>query len=209
MLLCLKLPATREYWLLSFSSGTNPLPRRSVVQKIHSCYGLIMKLGRVSNNLTDTFTWTRHMFDRETKHGDFDIRHPRFYSGLMYLLMVQIFLYWVKLHIHLLTRCVQDKMNEYMLNENCIFIPTSLKYIPRSPIINKPELVQIMAWRRPLYYLRSWCLSLLTHICVTRLHWVNTLWSCGAILRCRTSHNWLWQWPWNTSSICGTSLQPG
>ena len=39
---------------------------------------------------------------------------------------------------------------------NCIFlnekdripIQTSLKYVPRIPIDNKPSLVQVMAWRR-------------------------------------------------------------
>ena len=35
------------------------------------------------------------------------------------------------------------------LNENDrISIQTSLKFIPRSPIDNKPALVQVMAWRR-------------------------------------------------------------
>ena len=35
------------------------------------------------------------------------------------------------------------------LNENDrIPIQTSLKFVPTSPIDNKPELVQVMAWRR-------------------------------------------------------------
>ena len=33
------------------------------------------------------------------------------------------------------------------LNENCIIlIQISLKFVPRSPIDNKPALVQVMAW---------------------------------------------------------------
>ena len=35
------------------------------------------------------------------------------------------------------------------LNENYrILIQTSLKFVPRSPINNKPALVQVMAWHR-------------------------------------------------------------
>ena len=35
------------------------------------------------------------------------------------------------------------------LNENYkIPIRISLKFVPRSPIVNKPALVQVMAWRR-------------------------------------------------------------
>ena len=35
------------------------------------------------------------------------------------------------------------------LNENdIILIQISLKFVPRSPIDNKPALVQVMAWRR-------------------------------------------------------------
>ena len=33
-------------------------------------------------------------------------------------------------------------------NENIILIQTSLKLVPRSPIDNKPALVQVMAWRQ-------------------------------------------------------------
>ena len=44
------------------------------------------------------------------------------------------------------------------LNENMeISIKISLKFIPRGPINNIPELVQIMAWRRPsLVYWRMY-----------------------------------------------------
>ena len=40
-----------------------------------------------------------------------------------------------------------DIFNCIFLNENDS-IPISLKYVPRSPIDNKPVLVQVMAWRR-------------------------------------------------------------
>ena len=40
--------------------------------------------------------------------------------------------------------------NYILLNENGrIPIQISLKYVPRSPIDNKPGLVQVMAWRWP------------------------------------------------------------
>ena len=39
-----------------------------------------------------------------------------------------------------------------MLNENDrILIQISLKYVPRSPINNKPALVQVMAWQQTGY----------------------------------------------------------
>ena len=62
------------------------------------------------------------------------------------------------------------------LNDNgWILLKISLKFVPRVPINNIPALVHIMAWRRsgdkPLS--ESMMVSLLTHICVTRLQWVN------------------------------------
>ena len=47
----------------------------------------------------------------------------------------------------------------------------------KSLVVNKPGLVQIMAWRwtGTSHYLDKWWPSLLTRICVTRLRWVNLL----------------------------------
>ena len=42
-----------------------------------------------------------------------------------------------------------DIFNCILMNENDrILIQISLKYVPRSPIDNKPAVVQVMAWRR-------------------------------------------------------------
>ena len=42
-----------------------------------------------------------------------------------------------------------DIFKSIFLNENDrVPIPTSLKFVPWSPIDNKPSLVQVMAWRR-------------------------------------------------------------
>ena len=63
-------------------------------------------------------------------------------------------------------------------NENFwIPIKISLKFVPKGPINNIPALVQIMAWRRPgdKPLSEPMMVSLLTHICVTRPQWVNTL----------------------------------
>ena len=63
-------------------------------------------------------------------------------------------------------------------NEN-VWIPIkiSLKFVPKGPINNSPSLVQMMVWRRPGAKPLSepMMVSLLTHICVTRPQWVNTL----------------------------------
>ena len=61
-------------------------------------------------------------------------------------------------------------------NENCcILIKFSLKYVCKDPIDDNRALVQIMDWRRsgdkPLS--EPMMISLPTHICVTRLQWVN------------------------------------
>ena len=66
-----------------------------------------------------------------------------------------------------------------------ISIKISLKFVPKGPINNIPALVQMMAWRRsgdkPLS--EPMMVGLLTHICVTRPQWVNTLWPRHAIWR--------------------------
>ena len=48
------------------------------------------------------------------------------------------------------TIVADDMVKWIFLNENGrIPIEISLKFVPRSPIENKPALVQIMVWRRP------------------------------------------------------------
>ena len=69
-----------------------------------------------------------------------------------------------------------DIFNPIFVNEN-VWTPIkfSLKFVPKGRINNIPTLVQIMAWRRlgdkPLS--EPMMVHLLTHICVTRLQWVN------------------------------------
>ena len=62
------------------------------------------------------------------------------------------------------------------LNENVgISIKISLKFAPKGPINNIPALVQTMAWHRPgdQQLSEPMVVSILMHICVTRLQWVN------------------------------------
>ena len=69
-----------------------------------------------------------------------------------------------------------DTFNRIFVKENVRFsIKFSLKFVPKGPINNIPALVQIMAWRRPGNKPLSEpvMVSLLTHICVSRLQWVN------------------------------------
>ena len=51
-----------------------------------------------------------------------------------------------------------------------IFMPISLKLVPKSPINNKSALVQMMATSHDL---NQWWLRLPTHMCVTRPQWVK------------------------------------
>ena len=62
------------------------------------------------------------------------------------------------------------------LNENvCFTIEISLKFVPKGSVNSIPALAQIMAWRRsgdkPLS--EPMVVSLLKHMCVTRLQWVK------------------------------------
>ena len=71
-----------------------------------------------------------------------------------------------------------DTFKRIFMNENVrISINISLKFVPKVPINNISALVQIMAWRRPgdKPLSETMMVGLPTHICVTRLQWVNTL----------------------------------
>ena len=76
-------------------------------------------------------------------------------------------------------RCfADDTFKRIFLNENVrIAIKISLKFVPRGPINNIPALVQIMAWHRPgdKPLSEPVMVSLLTHICITRPQWVNSI----------------------------------
>ena len=77
------------------------------------------------------------------------------------------------------------------MNENVwISLKISLEFVPKIPMNNIPSLVQIMAWRRsgdkPLS--EPMMVSLLTHICVTRLQWVKWSQSSGIILCMRPTN---------------------
>ena len=63
-----------------------------------------------------------------------------------------------------------------VLIENAgISIKISLKFVRKGQINNIPTLVQIMAWRRPggKSLSEPIMFRLLTHICVTRSHWIS------------------------------------
>ena len=65
-----------------------------------------------------------------------------------------------------------------LLNENVWTSSNiSLKFVPKGPINNYPELVQIMAWRRPgdKPFTEPMMIISLTHICATRPQWVKKL----------------------------------
>ena len=64
------------------------------------------------------------------------------------------------------------------LNENgSISIKISLRFVPRGWVNNILAMVQIMAWHRPGDKPSSepTMVNLLTHICVTRPQWVNSI----------------------------------
>ena len=74
-------------------------------------------------------------------------------------------------------RFADDTFKRIFLNENVrISTKISPKFVPKGPINYTPALVHIMAWRRsgdkPLS--EPMIVSWITHICVTRPHWVKT-----------------------------------
>ena len=56
-----------------------------------------------------------------------------------------------------------------------IYIKISLKFVPKGPINNILELVQIMTWSHPgdKPLSEPMMVDLLMHICITRPEWVN------------------------------------
>ena len=117
-----------------------------------------------------------------------------------------------------------DILKCIFLNENeLISIKISLKFVHKGPINNNPSLVQIMAWRRsgdkPLS--EPMMVSVLTHICVTLPHWVNSLAgrsendfrsiTCKLIFRSDISSNSyeiaLWSMPENPTDDKSTLVQ--
>ena len=94
-------------------------------------------------------------------------------------------------------RFADDTFKRIFLKENIrISIKISLKFVPKGPINNNPALVQIMAWCRsgdkPLS--EPIMVSLMTHFCVTRPQWVNTLRSrqYGRLLQTTFSYGFSW-----------------
>ena len=82
-----------------------------------------------------------------------------------------------------------DDMFKYIfLNEN-VWIPIeiSLTFVPMGSINNNPALFQKMAWRRPgdKPLSEPMMVSSLTHTCVTRPQWVNSVWPSYAMRRHR------------------------
>ena len=65
-------------------------------------------------------------------------------------------------------------------------IKISLQFLPEDPINNIPALVKIMAWRRPGDKSLSvpMMVSLLTHICITRPQWVQSILICSKLSIC-------------------------
>ena len=90
-----------------------------------------------------------------------------------------------------------------ILKENVWISPKiALKFVLKVPVNNIPSLVQIMAWRRPgdTPLSEPMMVSLLTHIGVTRLQWVN-FWVCIGMTQVLmlTKYNWVhlqWTFVW-------------
>ena len=89
-----------------------------------------------------------------------------------------------------------DTFKPIFVNENIrISITISLKFVPKVPIYNIPALVQIMAWRRPGDKSLSEPMMdlLLTHICLTRPQWGNTLFNWVHVTHiCITKRSHIW-----------------
>ena len=92
---------------------------------------------------------------------------------------------WVKLRPRQNDRHFpDDTFKRIFLNEmGIISIKISRKFVSKCPINKIPALFQIMAWRQPGDKPSSqpMMVRLLTHICVTRLQWVNSLWPSDGV----------------------------
>ena len=81
----------------------------------------------------------------------------------------------------------------FLIENVWIPIEISLKFVPKGSIVNNPALFQIMAWRRPgdKPLSETIMVSSLTHICVTRPHWVNWYMSHSASMNSFLLKIWL------------------
>ena len=102
--------------------------------------------------------------------------------------------------------CADDIFKCILLNGN-VWIPNkiSLKFVAKGPINNIPSLVQIMAWRRPgdKPLSEPMMVSSLTHICVTRPQWVNSVLKTGGRLVCglQISYRYLTHWDQDKTTL--------
>ena len=104
-------------------------------------------------------------------------------------------------------RHVPDDIFKYIFyNENVwISLKISLTFVPKVRINHISALVPIMAWRRPgdKPLSEPMMVSLLTHIGVTRPHWVNTQWH--DVSRDLGSH---FEWRYLAEKVSGNHRQP-
>ena len=94
-------------------------------------------------------------------------------------------------------RYVAEIFKCVFLNENVwISLKISPKFVPRVRINHIPALVQIMAWRQPgkKPFSEPILVSLPTHICVTRSHWVNSLAHENPMISQHWFRLWLGHW---------------
>ena len=105
-----------------------------------------------------------------------------------------------------------DILKWILLNENVwLLIKISLKFAPKVPVNNIPQLLQIMAWRcsgdKPLS--EPIMVSLLTHICLTRPQWVKVRhFCCSAICNICCEESWLYCGNWLLWGMYLNSLAP-
>ena len=103
-------------------------------------------------------------------------KHADCNRPVYYTMITQVLAHWSRdkmsvFHPDDIFKCIF--LNEYVW----ILLNISLKFVPKVRINNIPALDQIMAWRRPgdKPLSEPMMVWLLTHICVTRPQWVNSL----------------------------------
>ena len=112
------------------------------------CHNAVMGSAINSNNsgginrqhIVDYHGWVQQVLQTMENHRNHYFWHRRLHrnSNLTHLSLDKI-----------ATTLADDIFKCIYLNENDrIPIQISLKFVPRSPIVNKPALVQVMAWRR-------------------------------------------------------------
>ena len=97
---------------------------------------------------------------------------------------------------YVIVKCILHSLMHFLKEYIRISSKISLKFVPKDPIYSIPAFVQVMVWCQidDKHYLNQRWIRFVTHICVTRPHWVDLV-HITTRISCFSKHslyNWIW-----------------